>query len=447
MPYARTEMQELRSQRGELGKEMRSLVDKAKSEKRELTADEDAKFDELHAKSEGLKRSYERMEKLSGIEEEGTTSRRNAPAIDPSGDPAADLAPATDVDTPDELNGDPSALERAKAVRNSPAYRQLFRRFLGANSSLEAQQVAQRALVLRIEKRDLSQDNELQAGVLTPPEQFVQELLKEIDDAQVIRGFARKFQVPQARSLGAPKRTSKLSSWARGSEVKAPTKDTALAFGKRALYPQNATGEIVVSRDFLRSNIMNGESIVREELARDGGEMLEREYFTGSGSDMEGLGLFTASAEGISTARDFATGNTATAPTLDGLTEAKYGIKAAYWPYLRWIGSRKFHKEIYKIRDGQGRPIFTESYRVGEPDLVLGFPLSLSEFCPDTFTSGQYVALLGDLRYYWIADALDMEIQRLDELHARTNQVGFIGRLKTDSMPVLEECFSRVKLG
>ena len=46
-----------------------------------------------------------------------------------------------------------------------------------------------------------------------------------------------------------------------------------------------------------------------------------------------------------------------------------------------------------------------------------------------------------------IADALDMEIQRLDELHARTNQVGFIGRLKSDSMPVLEECFSRVKLG
>jgi HK97 family phage major capsid protein len=447
MPYARNHIQELRAERVEIGKAMRALIDTAKKEKRDLNGEEDAKFDGLHEQNLALERKISREEKLAGIESD-STSRRSTEGIDPAADPKADKGDPDDVDTPADLaDADRSARDLSKSVRNSPAYRALWRRFLAAGSSLEAQQISARGTQLRLEKRDLSQDNELQAGVLTPPEQFVQELLKEIDDAQIVRGFARKFQVPQARSLGAPKRTSKLSSWARGSEVKAPTKDTSLAFGKRNLYPQNATGEILVSRDFLRSNIMNGESIVREELARDGGEMLEREYFTGSGAEMEGLGLFVASPEGISTARDFSTGNTATEVGLDGLIEAKYGIKAAYWPYLRWIGSRKFHKQVYKIRDGQGRPIFTESYKLGEPDLVLGVPLSVSEFCPDTFTSQQYVAILGDLRYYWIADALDMEIQRLDELHARTNQVGFIGRLKTDSMPVLEECFSRVKLG
>jgi len=39
-----------------------------------------------------------------------------------------------------------------------------------------------------------------------------------------------------------------------------------------------------------------------------------------------------------------------------------------------------------------------------------------------------------------------MEVQRLTELYARTNQIGFIGRLKTDGMPVTEEAFARVKL-
>ena len=39
-----------------------------------------------------------------------------------------------------------------------------------------------------------------------------------------------------------------------------------------------------------------------------------------------------------------------------------------------------------------------------------------------------------------------MMIQRLNELYARTNQVGFIGRLETDGMPVLGEAFARVKL-
>jgi hypothetical protein len=37
-------------------------------------------------------------------------------------------------------------------------------------------------------------------------------------------------------------------------------------------------------------------------------------------------------------------------------------------------------------------------------------------------------------------------VQRLNELYAETNQVGFIGRLETDGMPVLEEAFVRVTL-
>jgi hypothetical protein len=39
-----------------------------------------------------------------------------------------------------------------------------------------------------------------------------------------------------------------------------------------------------------------------------------------------------------------------------------------------------------------------------------------------------------------------MRIQRLVELYAESNQIGFIGRLETDGMPVLEEAFVRVKV-
>ena len=42
-----------------------------------------------------------------------------------------------------------------------------------------------------------------------------------------------------------------------------------------------------------------------------------------------------------------------------------------------------------------------------------------SEWAPSTFTTGQYVGLLGDFRHYWIADALSMQIQRLNELYAK----------------------------
>jgi hypothetical protein len=36
-------------------------------------------------------------------------------------------------------------------------------------------------------------------------------------------------------------------------------------------------------------------------------------------------------------------------------------------------------------------------------------------------------------------------VQRLVELYAETNQVGFIGRAEVDGMPVLAEAFARLK--
>jgi HK97 family phage major capsid protein len=98
------------------------------------------------------------------------------------------------------------------------------------------------------------------------------------------------------------------------------------------------------------------------------------------------------------------------------------------------------------VKDGQGQYLWSQSVREGEPDRILGMPMVVSEFVPNTFTTGKYVGLFGDFSHYWIVDALSMQMQRLNELYAETNQVGFIGRLETDGAPVLEEAFVRVKL-
>jgi HK97 family phage major capsid protein len=70
----------------------------------------------------------------------------------------------------------------------------------------------------------------------------------------------------------------------------------------------------------------------------------------------------------------------------------------------------------------------------------------MSEYMSNTFTTGLYVGILGDFSNYWIADAQSLEFQVLSELYAETNQVGLIGRMDSDGMPVLEEAFVRVKL-
>ena len=54
--------------------------------------------------------------------------------------------------------------------------------------------------------------------------------------------------------------------------------------------------------------------------------------------------------------------------------------------------------------------------------------------------------MLGDFSNYWIVDGMEMEMSVLTELYALSNQIGYISRLSTDGMPVLEEAFARVTL-
>jgi len=218
-----------------------------------------------------------------------------------------------------------------------------------------------------------------------------------------------------------------------------------MSFGKRQLSPHPLAKRIKVSQQLLRQALIGPEGLVIDRLGYKFAVTQEKAFLTGSGVGRP-LGLFTASPSGISTARDVSTGNTATAMTFDGLIEAKFSLKGQYWPSARWIFHRDAVKQITKLKDGEGQYIWRQSVRDGEPDTLLGLPLTLSEFAPNTFTTGLYVGLLGDFQHYWIVDALSMQIQRLNELYAETNQVGFIGRLETDGAPVLEEAFVRVKL-
>jgi HK97 family phage major capsid protein len=187
------------------------------------------------------------------------------------------------------------------------------------------------------------------------------------------------------------------------------------------------------------------EALVRARMAYKFAVSQEKAFMTGTGVNQP-LGLFTASANGIPTSRDVSTGNTATSLTFDGLIEAKYSLKGQYWNNADWIFHRDALKMLTKLKDGEGQYIWRESVRDGEADRLLGRPIVMSEYAPNTFTASLYVGLLGDYSNYWIADALDFQVQVLKELYAETNQTGYIGRLETDGMPTMAESFSRVKL-
>jgi len=250
------------------------------------------------------------------------------------------------------------------------------------------------------------------------------------------------------------------------SELQTGSLDATMAFGKREFRPQPLAKQALISNKLIRASASFAsfdedtnadgpetvEQLVIERLGYKFGVTEEKGFLTGSGANQP-LGIFTASTDGIDTTRDV-TCASSTVVVADDLINTKYSLKAQYRgsPSLAWALSRTLVQNIRKLKDTNGQYIWAPggigqaSLTFGQPDTILNIPFYESEYVPNTFTTGLYVAALGDFRYYWIADALDMTVQRLVELYAATNQVGFLGRKETDGMPVLAEAFARVKL-
>ncbi|HLO41019.1 MAG TPA: phage major capsid protein [Phycisphaerales bacterium] len=429
-------LQELREKAGKAVADARAIKDAADNEKRAMTSEEETRFDKFMAdydetwtKIQAAEKTEARSKRLevAGRNIEERKGRQTQPE-----DPA-DVRGRRAGDTGDvviEYGGAELRFARGTATerRCKSEYLEDFRQALrGA------------------EARTLQSSIDVNGGYLVTPEVMIEGILKELDDEVHIRRLSRKVPVPGATSVGIRTRTSKASTFRRGSELSDSTDDTALKFGKKVLTPTYVTGSILVSRDLMRSANYDPMQIIREELARDAGELEEREFLTGNGAG-EPMGLFTASADGISTARDVDTGNTQTEIRWDGLMEAHDSLKARYQAVAQWMFHRTTVTKLRKQKDGNGQYLWQPSTRDGVPSTILGKPYIASEWVPSTFTAGQYVGIIGDFSHYVISDALEFELLVLDQTKARQNLIEVVVRRKYDAMPDLAEAFARVKL-
>lgn len=392
----------------------REVVNKADEEKRDMTSEEQVQYDKHFADIEKLDTRIKKEEQLRELER-GLEVK----------------------DIEDKQKG--KADERAKNITGTDEYRAAFEKFLRTGSV--------RGLIVGEDKesRALQMDVDESGGYTVVPEQFARNLIQAVDNIVFIRRYATVETLTNAGSLGIPSLDADPSDPEWTSELAIGDEDSAMRFGKRELSPHPLAKFIKVSRKLLRASSFGIENLVMERLAYKKAVTHENGFLNGSGAGQP-LGVFTASNDGISTGRDVSTGNAATSIAFDGLKEAKYTLKTNYWTRARWIFHRDGVKQISKLKDGDGQYIWQPAVVQGDPDRILSFPVDMSEYAPNTFTTGKYVGILGDFSKYWIVDALDMEVQRLVELYAATNQIGYICRSESDGMPVLEEAFCRVKL-
>lgn len=443
-------IKELREKRQKLLADARSIRDAADKEgKRALKAEEIDQVDKILAEHKSVSDELGRLEadaRLRTFVDEGDRSATE-PTPRRIGDEPPHQGKGRDGDQPPaqarRFEYDLSQRRNAKRVIHlagrtlGDEYCRDYRRFLASGQESPN-------LIRGGEARDLQADSGPDGGYLVAPIQMAANMIKAVDDQVWIRQFATVEQVPKAQSLGVVSLDADPDDGEWTSELGTGTPDTKMKFGRREMNPQPLSKEIKLSRKLLRM-AMNIESMVAERLAYKFAITQEKNFLVGDGANKP-LGVFTASAQGISTGRDVSTGNTTTAISADNAIQVKMSLKAPYRSRANWLFHRTVLTQYMLLKDSQGQYLWRQGLTTGEPDTLLGLPVRESEFAPNVMTTGKYVGMLADWSFYYIAESLQLEIQRLEELYAKQNQVGFIGRMELDAMPILEEAFARVKL-
>jgi HK97 family phage major capsid protein len=412
---------ELRNELGTLTNEYRLVLDAANAAKRPLNTEEKEKLAKMDARMDELSGEIKLHEKQESREAELGGRREGG---NPTGNPV-----------------DPNAKKEAKGIRASVEYTEAFNRFIATGEPGNVSPEIRNAL---------SSDSDVAGGYLTASEEFSTRLIEVVDNQVFIRKLATKTMLTTAQSLGVPARTADMDDFNWTAELATGAADAGLVVGKREFKPHPLAKQITISKKLLRLN-SNVQNLVITRLGYKVGVTQEKSFLTGTGAEQP-LGVFTPSTNGIDTSRDVVTGSatgfvtpsTGVSPA-DCITDLLYGLKAQYQANATFIFHRTIVQQIRKFKDLFNQYIWQPGLTAGEPDRILNRPFYMSEYAPNTLTTGQYIGVCGDFSKYEIVDALDMEVQVLMELYALTNQVGYIARMETDGMPVLAEAFTRLK--
>lgn len=391
----------------------RAILDAAKAEKRDLSQEEENRWQSLMDNVGSLKTKIDREARMLAVESDQSRSQGTI---------------AGRVDTRKVIDKE---TER-RALLNSDEYKRAMRSYYhGDDAELRA--------IMR-ENRHLQVDLDEKGGYWVTGE-MSDRIIQKADDAVYMRQWGT---ILQAWDIGVPVLEEDPSDPEWTAECSVGDEDTDMKMGLRNLRAKPLSKYIKVSNTLMQ-RLPTIEQFTTDRLAYKFNIAQEKAYLTGSGA-AEPLGVFTASDDGVPTTRDISADNTTTSMTFDGLKNAQYALKSQYRSVARWLFHRDGIKQVSKLKDLNDNYLWEPSNQVGQPDMLLGNPAFDSEYVPNTFTTGNYVGMFADFSWYWIADPVSFTLAILREKFALENKVALLGRMELDGQPVLAEAFARITL-
>lgn len=385
---------ELREKRMNLITQAREILDTAEKENRNLTVDEEQKYDRIMEDVDKLAKDIERLERIEQLEKEMRASV------------AEPIKPIIET----RNNGE------------NKEYRDVFMKMLRQTiHGLDPHEL-----------RTLKLGDAGKGGYLVPTE-FERRLVQKLEEENIMRRLATVITTENDRNIPVESDYGTAAWTAEEGQFN----ESDATFSQAVLKAYKLTTLIKVSEELLEDAAFDLETYIINAFARRFGVAEEAAFVAGDGNGKP-TGVLKDAQLGVTTAAS-------NAITFDEIIDLYYSLKSPYRNRASFIMNDATAKVIRKLKDNDGQYLWQPSVQQGQPDMLLGRPVYTTAGMP-TIAAGANVIAFGDFSYYWIADRAGRTIQRLNELYAVNGQVGFRGYERTDGKLILPEAVKTLKM-
>lgn len=393
-------LQELMDKRASLVTQMRALLDLADKEKRDNTADELKKYDDLQkdfdATSSQIKRIQDQARIEASLESERDTSFRPSLAV--------------------EADSRAAVTQRKEPVYPTPYAAALFNRYARVGRNNLGPQF--------LNALQVGTDSE---GGYIVPQEFETAIVTYLEEVDPIRARATVIRTGNDRYI--PVETDR-GDFAYISEEGSFTEDDPV-FGRVTLAAYKMGGIVKVSEELLQDAFFDVGAYLQDAAARRFANLEMTSFAAGNGSGKP-TGIFATSTVAGASVQGFQGATSASAAIAsDDLIETFHKLGVPYRMNAAWVTSDTMAKMIRKLKDSTNQYLWQPGLLAGQPDTLMGKPFLISGGATAPAVSAKSI-MFGDLSRYYIVERLGISMQRLDELYAANGQVGFRFSMRHD---------------
>jgi HK97 family phage major capsid protein len=397
-----TGIQQAYDSRAAIVTQMQEITQAAAKEARAMSQEEVSKWEKMEADEAALTRTIQATEKTERFAAE--QAARHFQQRDATGQQWTSTA----TKSPD----------KSKEESYRDAYTQYLKRGMGSLEPEQRSLLQTRGTSTQVVGTD-------GLGGFLVPDTWQPEIERLMLDYSGIMQAARIIRTAGGNTLYWPSEDDTTTLAAKTAEA-AATIVADLTFTEKRLDAYKYTSMIKVSEELLQDAAYDIQGEIAAAFAPRFGRIMNQECTLGDGTG-DPNGIVTATSAGKTTA-------SATAITLLEVLDLKHSIDPAYRnsPNFGFMFNDAVLLYLKKLVDTTGRPLWTPSFRDGQPDTIDSTRYWINQGMDSTINTASKIMLCGDFSKYIIRIAKDMSVTRLNELYAENGLVGFRGVMRFD---------------